>query len=79
MDSKVVFLLAIMLTTSACYSLPDSYSLFTKCPCDKMYFPVCSSDGNSFNNHCEFNCYKKTFERLYGQQLMIVKEKRCDE
>ncbi|CAH4029912.1 unnamed protein product [Pieris brassicae] len=57
MDNRVVILLAILLTSGACYSVPayQGPSQYPSCPCTKIMFPVCASDGNSFNNPYAMN------------------------
>ncbi|CAK1555564.1 unnamed protein product [Leptosia nina] len=49
---KVVFLLALLLTTCACYTIQGYNTLidYPKCPCAKIFLPVCASDGSKLNN-----------------------------
>lgn len=44
------------------------------CICNMDYTPLCASDGQTYSNHCEFNCAKKL-----NRNLEVFKKGECVE
>lgn len=42
------------------------------CSCNRMYFPVCASNGRTYSNRCLFGCAQRVQKGLY-----IVKSGEC--
>lgn len=68
----MVFVLAQLDSAQAECDLADS-----TCPCPKIYKPICASNGETYNNPCIFECFKKECPEE-ARNVEKVSDGRCD-
>lgn len=76
MDYKVGFGLLLLIALASCVPYREEKA---SCACGRIYLPVCSSNGRTYNNMCEFECQAEFMKLRYDEDIFVERHERCED
>lgn len=74
---KLLFsFIAVLVVATSVFAQVEEEDVRPRCPCPRIYQPLCASDGLTYPNACEFECVLK---RTRDPNFRIIKSGRCEE